>query len=233
MPHPCPVVLVLGPQGSGKGTQAALLADAIGFDHVSTGAVLRHHVNRDSPLGARVRRCLERGELVPDDVMLRLVEAELDAAEHGVVLDGFPRTVDQAVALASLASAEVVAAVVLTAPLDVLLDRLTRRRECPGCRATALAPAGYVDTVACPNGDGIAVRRSDDAPRAIARRLATYDQQATALLAWCRGAAPLVTVDGDRPVLTVLDDIVAGLVRHTSRIVPPAAVCRAVQAVAP
>ena len=213
MSRPC--LMIFGPQGVGKGTQAERLALALGIEHLSTGVLLRQAVRDATPLGRRVSDCLDRGDLVPDELMVGLLQAEIERlhrADTGYVLDGFPRTIDQAVAFAALVDAPIAAAIELTASLDVLLDRLLRRRVCPACDTITTAPT-HVDAVACPNGDGIAIRRSDDTPTAIGHRLALYDLHTERLVAWFRGASRVITIDGEEPpdrvhaqILEALDD---------------------------
>lgn len=195
-----PHLVIFGPQGAGKGTQAAQLASVLGIEHLSTGALLRRVARERTLLGRTVETYLDCGELVPDDLMLAIARTEielLEARHRGYILDGFPRTIGQAVELTAVLDPPMTAAIELTLPLDALLHRLTRRRVCPGCGTTTAAPAGHVEAVACRNGDGIAVRRSDDDPSIIAHRLGLYDRHTKPLVEWFRGQSHVITVNGD------------------------------------
>ena len=193
-------LVILGPQGVGKGTQAAQLAAALRIDHLSTGALLRHAARDRTRLGAIVETYLCSGNLVPDGLMLAVVQTEITQLEeqsHGYILDGFPRTIGQAIDLTDVVGSPVTAAIELTLPLSALLHRLNRRRVCPICGATSAAPAGYIEAIACRNGDGIAVRRSDDNPATIAHRLALYDRHTKPLVEWFRDACEVITIGSD------------------------------------
>lgn len=187
-----PVRLVLvGPPGSGKGTQGLVIAERLGVPYVSTGDVLRAEVAAGTGLGRRVSALLDRGDLVPDDLMVSVVAAALDhhgpAARRGYVLDGFPRTLAQALMVerpgSPLAPPDL--AVLITLPDRVVHDRLRGRAE-----------------------EG----RTDDAdPAVIDRRLEVYRDESEPLLDHYRARDALVTVDGDRPPPAVTEAILAAL----------------------
>jgi adenylate kinase len=169
-------VLILGPQGSGKGTQAKRIADAYDVPHVATGDILRSAIAAGTELGRQVEPILERGDLVPDDLMVELIRERL-AAETGFVLDGFPRTVPQAEALdAMLEDIGKPLDVVLLLEVgdDVALERLLARRAEEG--------------------------RSDDAPDVIRNRLRLYHSLTEPVVERYRDAGTLVAVDGERSV---------------------------------
>jgi adenylate kinase len=176
-------VLILGPQGSGKGTQAKRIAETYGIPHVATGDILRGAVADGSELGQRVRPILERGDLVPDDLMVDLIRERL-AREDGFVLDGFPRTVPQAESLdAMLDEIEKPLDVVLLLEVsdDVALERLTQR--------------------------GAIEHRADDEPEAIRNRLRLYHGLTEPVVERYRAADMLVPVDGEQDVDDVAADI--------------------------
>lgn len=168
-------VVLLGAPGSGKGTQAVRLAADTGARHISSGDLLRAEVAAGSPLGHRVTEYLNAGELVPDDVLLELTLplVERAAADHGYLLDGFPRSVEQARELTARASdrARVNRAVFLSVPRDQLVRRLLQRAAEQG--------------------------RSDDTAEVIHRRLQVFDEETRPLLDHYRRAGLLATVDGD------------------------------------
>jgi adenylate kinase len=180
-------VLILGPQGSGKGTQAKRISEAHGVPHVATGDILRAAVADGSELGRRVRPILERGDLVPDDLMVDLIRERL-ATEDGFVLDGFPRTVPQAEALdAMLDEIEKPLDVVLLLEVsdDVALERLTKRGEIE--------------------------HRADDEPEAIRTRLRHYHALTEPVVERYRAAEMLEPVNGEQDVDAVAADIARAL----------------------
>lgn len=179
-------VLLLGVQGSGKGTQAKRIASEYGTAYIGTGEMLRDAIAAGSELGRLVEPIYQRGELVPDDVMIDLIRARLsdDDAAEGFVLDGFPRTAAQADALdAMLAEIGRPLDVVfqLQVPDEIALDRLRQRAEEEG--------------------------RSDDTPEAIQRRIARYYQETEPLIAHYRARGNLVGIHADRPINEVFAEI--------------------------
>jgi adenylate kinase len=179
-------VLLLGVQGSGKGTQARRIASDYGVAHIATGDILRSAIADGTDLGGRVQPILERGDLVPDDLMIELIRARLQAddAREGFILDGFPRTMAQAEALDTmLAELERPLSVVfeLQVPDEVAEDRLLRRAELEG--------------------------RADDTPEAIRNRIDLYHQETEPLVSHYRLAGNLVGIHGDRPENEVFAEI--------------------------
>ena len=179
-------VLLLGVQGSGKGTQARQIASDYGLAHIGTGDILRGAIADGSALGQRVQPILESGELVPDDLMIDLIRERLQSpdAEPGFILDGFPRTMAQADALdAMLSEIDRPLSVVfeLQVPLDVAIERLSKRAVEEG--------------------------RRDDTPDAIAKRIELYNQETAPLVSHYRLAGNLVGIHGDRPATEVFAEI--------------------------
>ncbi|MEX1009305.1 MAG: nucleoside monophosphate kinase [Acidimicrobiia bacterium] len=171
-------IVMLGRQGSGKGTQCERLAELFGVAHLSTGALFRDAVARDTKLGRSVKTLMEAGDLVTDELVLRVVAERLaraDVRTHGFVLDGFPRTVEQAEALALLLGSQIDIAINLAVNPRVVLERLLRRRVCGDCGRAVQEPGGS-DPARCPDCGGPLVRRDDDTRPAIARRLALFEQ---------------------------------------------------------
>ncbi|TMK79852.1 MAG: adenylate kinase [Actinobacteria bacterium] len=179
-------VLLLGVQGSGKGTQAQRIAKEHGLAHIATGDMLRSAIAADTELGRRVKPILESGELVPDDLMIELIRERLqqDDAQQGFVLDGFPRTMPQAEALDSmLTEIDRPLSVVfeLQVPDKVAIERLRLRAE----------------------GEG----RADDTPEAIAKRVDLYHRETEPLVGHYRLAGNLIGIHGDRPENEVFGEI--------------------------
>jgi adenylate kinase len=192
-----PKVIVLGRQGAGKGTQCVRLAAHLGVPHISTGDLFRSAIAAGTPFGLRAQEYVNRGMLVPDDLVLDLVSHELgsiEARRAGYLLDGFPRTLAQGQALFEVLGA---GAADLAVELDVatsdVLPRLAMRRVCSECGNVTTADD---ESVPCPLCDGTATRRADDTDEAIAHRLAQYDRQSGPLLLWLAEQGLLVTVDG-------------------------------------
>ena len=179
-------LLLLGVQGSGKGTQAKRLATEYGLAHIATGDMLRAAMADGTPLGRRVRPIYDAGDLVPDDLMIALIRERLAEpdTEAGFVLDGFPRTMGQADALDSMLSE-------IDRPLSVVLEL-----QVPDDVATARLSKRALD-------EG----RSDDTPEAIAKRIALYHEQTKPLVSHYRLAGNLVGIHGDRPENEVFGEI--------------------------
>ncbi len=194
-----PRLVIFGRQGAGKGTVGHRVAAHLGIHHVSTGEILRREMADASSLGLEVQSYVDSGNLVPDAVMLKVIEHRIDQPDirrRGFLMDGFPRTVDQAEGFAALLGAEPLqAAIQIEVPVDVVLARILGRRVCPVCGTTTSAPR-EVASVPCPRGDGWAVRRKDDTESAVRRRLDLYDEEAGPLVTWFEERGLLVTVDG-------------------------------------
>jgi adenylate kinase len=179
-------ILLLGVQGSGKGTQARRIADEYGLAHVSTGDMLREAMASESELGRRVKPIYDRGDLVPDDLMIELIRERLkeDDAEEGFILDGFPRTMPQAEALDEMLSElgrPLSVVFELQVPEGVSLERLRKRAEDEG--------------------------RTDDVSDAIKKRIALYRQETEPLVAHYRLAGNLVGIHGDQSENEVFAEI--------------------------
>jgi len=190
-------LIIFGRQGAGKGTQSARLAAHYGAPHISTGDMLREAVANATPVGVEAKSFMDSGQLVPDEVMLGVVEERLsqpDVVANGFLLDGFPRTVPQAEALVALTSVD--AAVDLDVPEDVVLERISSRRVCTGCGriySTSLPPA---EPWVCDTCGGQVVQRADDTPEAVAKRLAAYASETLPTIEWFERKGTLVRVDG-------------------------------------
>jgi adenylate kinase len=196
------VVLLIGPPGAGKGTQARCLSRALDIPHVASGDLLREHRRRGTPLGRTARAYMDQGELVPDDLVVQMVIERLARpdADRGVLLDGFPRTLTQARALdGELAErgGGVTAALFLDVPTDALVERLSGRRVCIGCQGTfhtVLQPLPFDGT--CPQCGDRLVQRPDDEPGVVARRIDVYHQQTAPVVEHYRAGGVLRLVDG-------------------------------------
>lgn len=194
-------LVVLGKQGAGKGTQAVRVARHYVVPHISTGDIFRAAAKSGTPFGRRAAEYMEKGELIPDDVVLGVVMERLeqkDAKGRGYVLDGFPRTVNQAVALAEGIGVpqEQPLVVDLEVPTEVVLQRLAARRVCTDCGANYSTAAPPKTDWICDVCGGEVVQREDDTEAAIRRRLDLYEEQTEPLIAWYMERRQLSTVDG-------------------------------------
>jgi adenylate kinase len=206
-------LIVLGKQGSGKGTQCVRISQHYGIPHISTGDMLRTAVKSGSALGARVQSTMEAGELVSDDIILEVMAARLaedDAAGRGFVLDGFPRTVGQADRLDEILKPSAIDVVVsLEIPTSVVVGRIAQRRTCSVCgRVYATTAPPKVDWT-CDACGGEVVQREDDTEEAVTRRLALYDAQTAPLIARYATAGRLVPVDANGSVEEVAARLLA------------------------
>lgn len=209
------IVILLGPPGVGKGTQAVRLCEARDLVHVSTGDLLRQARREGTPLGQQAQAYMDRGELVPDDVIMGMVREKLEelGPERGVVFDGFPRTVPQAEGLDGLLSEldrRVDRVVVLRADDEVLVKRLSGRRTCAECGAvynvhfSPPATEGVCDEC----GAEALTQRRDDEPTTVRNRLDVYRRQTEPLVAFYEEhEAPVRRVTGDQPVEAVQADL--------------------------
>ena len=196
-------LVLLGPPGVGKGTQGRRLAAEHHWALISTGEILRDAVARKTSLGLEAQRCMEKGLLVPDDMMIGLVRDRSNEADAdgGFVLDGFPRTVAQADALDSMLQSRghrLDAVIGLEAPKEELVKRLSARRECPVCqRAYNRASAPPRDGRHCDDHPSVdLVQREDDAEATVRKRLEVYEKQTSPLLEYYRGQGRLREVKG-------------------------------------
>jgi adenylate kinase len=190
-------LVLIGPPGSGKGTQAVRIAQRYGIPHISTGDILRTAVRDGTPLGRLVEETLRSGGLVGDDLMTDLVRARLSESDiaAGFVLDGFPRTIAQAEALDEIASPLVV--VLIAAADEEIVRRLGKRRVCKACSITQSV---LVDTDEqldpCPYCGGQLIRRADDHPDTVRHRLTMYASFAEPIIGFYRSRETFGSVDG-------------------------------------
>lgn len=208
------VVILLGPPGVGKGTQGARLADELGWVRIATGDLLRGARREGTELGRKARDYMDRGELVPDDLILDLVEATVAGLdeETGIVFDGFPRTIPQAEGLDDLLpryDRGVDRVVVLDADDEVLVKRIAGRRSCSECDAVYNVYFDPPETEgACDRCGGELRHRKDDTAETVRRRLEVYREQTRPLIRYYReGAPPVVRVDGEREVESVYGEV--------------------------
>jgi adenylate kinase len=202
-------LVLIGPPGSGKGTQAVRLAEFYSVPHISTGDILRAAVRAGTELGRQVADTLTSGGLVSDALMTDLVRARLQQpdAQSGFILDGFPRTAAQAQALDRMLETPVIVLLIRAADEEIV-RRLGKRRVCSSCAITQSVSAEHDDHLdPCPYCGGTLVRRQDDDPATVRNRLSTYARYAEPLIAYYHARPTFGAVDGlQRP-----DDVTASL----------------------
>jgi adenylate kinase len=207
------IIVLMGAPGAGKGTQARLLQERMRLPQISTGDIFRALKHADTPLAQEVRDIMTRGQLVPDELTIRLVKertAQPDC-QNGYILDGFPRTPAQAQSLEALAAEQGmdIIPVLIDVPHELLEKRMTGRRNCPVCYEiyNIYFKPPRNDNVCDLHPEAQLVQRADDNPDTVRARLATYDEQTRPLIDYYRSAGVLRTVDGTREPEEIYRDI--------------------------
>jgi adenylate kinase len=210
-------IVLLGAAGAGKGTQAAKLVETFGLTHISTGDIFRKNVTEGTELGIEAKRYMDEGTLVPDTVVIAMVKDRLSQpdCDGGFMLDGFPRTLPQAEALGeALASMgkQLDAVISIEVPREVLMGRLTSRRQCRGCGRiyNVMGEMPARDGV-CDSCGSEVYQRDDDTTEAATKRLNDYDAITSQLVPYYSDQGVLHEIDGDRPVDVVFADVRAAL----------------------
>ena len=200
-------IVLIGPPGSGKGTQAVRIARRYSLRHISTGDILRQAVRDATPLGREVAATMATGALVSDELISSLVEARLQQPDvaAGFLLDGFPRTVDQAAFLDTLEPD--LGVIHIDVPDDEIVRRLGTRRVCQSCGLTQSVSTDETAGEACPYCGGTLVRREDDSAETVKKRLITYAAFAGPLIAHYRTRPRFMTINGVKEPDKVSDDI--------------------------
>jgi len=211
-------LLLFGPPGAGKGTQAAVIAERLGVKHVDTGSIIRENIKSGTPLGVEAKAYVEKGELVPDELIIRLIADRLkkDEVSEGWLLDGFPRSLEQAKALSGMGrnGGEAVERVVfLEVPDEVLLRRLTNRRICAKCKAvynlvTDMRPKK--DGICDKCGSGL-IQRADDNEESVRTRFRVYRESTAPIAEYYGKKGLIVRVSGEGPVEEGAERIMAAL----------------------
>lgn len=205
-------IVLLGAPGAGKGTQAEKLVEDLGLCHISTGDILRAAVKNQTELGKKAKSFMDAGDLVPDDLIIDLMKERIQEPDttKGVILDGFPRTTTQAVALDAMLKElgrPLDAALLVDVDAEVIVKRLTSRRMCKTC--------GHIGTVAdgekCTVCGGEMYQRDDDNETTVRNRLEVYANSTAPLIDYYKGCDLLLDVDGDRDPDAVYADIKSAL----------------------
>ena len=206
-------IVLMGPPGAGKGTQAKLISNMYSIPHISTGDIFRKHISQNTPLGIKAKEIIDKWQLVPDDITINMVEERigLEDCKVGFLLDGFPRTVVQAIALETYLlgkNHKLNAVISVEVPRNDILERMTGRRVCLNCGATyhirfnptKIEGKCYV----CGNE---VVHRMDDQAETVKRRLSIYDEQTLPLIKYYKEKSLLHTIDGTLDIKEVSKSI--------------------------
>ncbi|MDD3224051.1 MAG: adenylate kinase [Clostridium sp.] len=203
-------MVLLGPPGAGKGTQAKQISSKYGIPHISTGDIFRKNISEKTELGVKAKGYMDKGLLVPDELTIEIVKDRLNESDckSGFLLDGFPRTVKQAQALDGFLNGEIDTALLIDVPKGNIVGRMTGRRVCPKCGASyhiKFNPPkveGKCDTC----GTAL-VQRKDDSEETVNERLDVYYKQTQPLVEYYKSADVLCTVDGTQDIGDVFKDI--------------------------
>jgi adenylate kinase len=216
---PATRLVILGKQGAGKGTQAIRLSQHFDVPRISTGDMFR--LLGDSGVGRKAQKYMKTGDLVPDEVVNEMVRerlTDLDAADRGFVMEGFPRNVAQAEALDTMLSPHHVDLVIeLNVPMGVVLKRLASRRVCSVCGLNYSIDAPPKENWTCDACGGAVVQREDDTEAVITRRLDQYDKQTAPLVAWYLATDRLAAVDGEGDPDTVTRRLLRAIENRLAR----------------
>ncbi|MDM0627121.1 adenylate kinase [Clostridium perfringens] len=206
-------IVLLGPPGAGKGTQAKSISNRYSIPHISTGDIFRKNISENTPLGIEAKSYMDNGQLVPDEVTINMVKDRLqqDDCKNGYLLDGFPRTVHQAEALDNFLTEReesIDTALLIEVPKEFILERMTGRRVCPSCGAS------YHIKFNPPTNDGKCdlcgsdvIQRKDDTEETVKERLDVYESQTQPLIDFYKNKKQLSVVDGTQAINEVFESI--------------------------
>jgi len=208
-------IVLLGPPGAGKGTQAKSISNRYSIPHISTGDIFRKNISENTPLGIEAKKYIDKGQLVPDEVTINMVKDRLqeDDCKSGFLLDGFPRTVIQAEALQEFLlerDKNLDTALLIEVPTEFILERMTGRRVCPSCGASyhiKYNPPIHGDKCDVCGSD--IIQRKDDSEETVSERLDVYKKQTQPLIDFYKEKNLLSVVDGTKAINEVFEGICA------------------------
>lgn len=206
-------IVLLGPPGAGKGTQAKSISNRYSIPHISTGDIFRKNISENTPLGIEAKSYMDNGQLVPDEVTINMVKDRLqqDDCKNGYLLDGFPRTVHQAEALDNFLTEReesIDTALLIEVPKEFILERMTGRRVCPSCGASyhiKFNPPTYDGKCDLCGSD--VIQRKDDTEETVKERLDVYENQTQPLIDFYKNKKQLSVVDGTQAINEVFESI--------------------------
>lgn len=206
-------IILLGPPGAGKGTQAKLISEKYSIPHISTGDIFRKNISEKTPLGVKAKGYMDKGQLVPDELTIDLVKDRLqqDDCKNGFLLDGFPRTVAQAEALDGFLHADnqsINSSLLIDVPQEYILERMTGRRVCNSCGASyhvKFNPSKVEGK--CDVCGSELIQRKDDSEETVRERLDVYSKQTQPLIQYYSDKEVLSTIDGTREIKEVFENI--------------------------
>lgn len=206
-------IVLLGPPGAGKGTQAKSISNRYSILHISTGDIFRKNISENTPLGIEAKRYMDNGQLVPDEVTINMVKDRLeqDDCKNGYLLDGFPRTVHQAEALDEFLSSRgesLDTSLLIEVPTSFILERMTGRRVCPSCGASYHVKFNPpAEDGKCDVCGSEVIQRKDDTVETVQERLDVYQRQTQPLIDFYKAKNKLSVVDGTKAINEVFEDI--------------------------
>ena len=210
-------VVLLGPPGAGKGTQARGVSKKLGLTHVSSGDIFRENLRNGTDLGKLAKQYLDSGELVPDEVTISMIKEHITRPDYqsGVLLDGFPRTVVQAEALSELLAemgSKVDCVPLIEVPSDDLVRRLSQRRSCPMCQRVYHLAHNPPENKGVCNEDGTElIQREDDRPETVRHRIDVYAEQTAPLISYYQQKGVLAAINGTQPIEVVAQDVLEAI----------------------
>jgi adenylate kinase len=208
-------LIMLGPQGSGKGTQAKKIAQKYGLIHISTGDIFRENIKNKTELGKKIEELINKGQLVSDNLTNQIVKETLSKMTEGYILDGYPRNIEQAKFLYKIAKIDMV--IDLEISDDEAILRIASRRMCEKCKEgyNTISIKPKVEGV-CDKCGGKLIQRDDDKPESVKRRLDAYHNLTTPLQDYYRNEGILIEVDGTPSIDEVFEDVVEEIENNES-----------------
>lgn len=200
------IIIILGPPASGKGTQAKILAKRIGYKYLGTGDLLRSEVEKGSDAGKKFAKLMESGELIPDELTDSIVKAKLEEyKDFGIVIDGYPRNLHQVATLKQVFPGEDFLIINIVLSADSVMKRMQKRRICEKCEKIYTVESAKKNT--CDACGGKLVRRADDNPQSLVKRIETYKKQTKPLIDYYKKLGKIRDVDGEPPIPEVAKQI--------------------------
>lgn len=200
-------IILLGGPGSGKGTQAKMMIEEYKIPQISAGDILRENVKQETKLGKKAKEFIDQGDLVPDELVINMINKRLEKEDckNGFILDGFPRTINQAEALNKIQKIDKV--IELKVSDDVIVKRLSSRRQCKKCGAIYGIDVPPKKKGVCDKCGGELYQREDDKEEAIRNRLKVYHDQTKPLADYYKEKGILIEIDGELPIEKIFEDI--------------------------